>query len=217
MRHSPALRSLLFISALVMALVGCDSADTEKKVSDDRGLSVNGLKTARAFEKITNDQQRASAIFGEMTKVFYHPRCANCHTGTNGPTQGDEMHPHNPPVIRGAGMGADAMSCDACHGTGNVAFATMNGSIPGGEPWMLAPASMGWQDKTAAELCAQIKDAESNGGSRVEDLIDHLGQDHLPGWAWAPGEGRTPAPGNQTTFGALTAAWVAAGAHCPVE
>jgi len=35
------------------------------------------------------------------------------------------------------------------------------------------------------------------------------------GWAWHPGEERSPAPGTQAQFGALIRAWISSGAHCP--
>ena len=48
-----------------------------------------------------------------------------------------------------------------------------------------------------------------------EDLIHHIGEDTLVGWAWAPGYGRQPAPGTQKIAGALVEAWVKSGAACP--
>lgn len=176
---------------------------------------VKGLKTPASFAAITDDNARAAALFEEMSKVLLHPRCSNCHPRYGGPTQGDNMEPHEPPVIRGAGLGAEAMGCDTCHGKENVAFASMEGSIPGAEPWLLAPESIGWAGASPAELCVQIKDESLNGGRTLEDLVEHNTQDHLVNWAWNPGEGRSPAPGEQALFGALTSAWVDAGAHCP--
>ena len=201
---------------LVLASCGAPSDNTETPTIEASGpLEVKGLKTAAAFASVSDDTARAVAVFDEMAKVMLHPRCANCHPRSDIPTQGDDMHPHNPPVTRGFGMGAPGMECTACHGPANVTYASMEGSIPGAEPWLLAPRSMGWAGATNAELCAQIKDTELNGGRSLQDLITHNGQDHLVDWAWHPGEGRSPAPGDQATFGALTAAWVNAGAHCP--
>jgi hypothetical protein len=37
------------------------------------------------------------------------------------------------------------------------------------------------------------------------------------GWAWAPGFGRSPAPGTQKEAGALVEAWVKTGAACPPQ
>lgn len=200
---------------LLLAACGQKDDSAGPAAAGSSALEVSGLKTPAAFASITDDNERAAALFGEMAKVMLHPRCANCHPKSGGPTQGDDMHPHEPPVIRGAGMGAPGMECTTCHGTENVEFASMTGSIPGASPWLLAPQSMGWAGATPAELCAQVKDENLNGGRTVEDLIEHNGGDHLVNWAWHPGEGRTPAPGDQKTLGDLTAAWVEAGAHCP--
>ncbi len=201
--------SIAIIAALLSA---CGQGPSEPAAPAN---DVNGLKTPAAFADIADDADRAAALFGEMSKVMLHPRCANCHPREGGPTQGDDMHPHSPPVVRGFGMGAAGMECSTCHGPANFAFASMEGSIPGAVPWMLAPQSMGWVGATPAEICAQIKDTERNGGRTLDDLVFHNSEDHLVNWAWHPGEGRAPAPGDQETFGALTAAWAQAGAHCP--
>jgi hypothetical protein len=52
-------------------------------------------------------------------------------------------------------------------------------------------------------------------GGDDQTVWGHLGEDSLVGWGWAPGAGRTPAPGTQKEFGALARAWADAGAHCP--
>ena len=207
--------STISIAIIAALLSACGQAPSERAAPASNANEVNGLKTPAAFSDIADDADRAAALFGEMSKVMLHPRCANCHPREGGPTQGDDMHPHEPPVVRGFGMGAAGMECSTCHGPANVEFASMEGSIPGAEPWMLAPQSMGWVGATPSELCAQIKNTELNGGRSLDDLVFHNSEDHLVGWAWHPGEGRTPAPGDHETFGALTAAWTEAGAHCP--
>lgn len=210
--------SRLLASACLGALVlaGCDTGDAGTQPQG--AMEVKGLQTPAAFADIGDDGERAAALFLEMEKVLQHPRCANCHPVSDRPTQGDIMRAHMPPVTRGpGGMGVAGMECSTCHGTENVEFTSMEGSIPGAEGWHLAPLSMGWVGLSAAALCAQIKDTDRNGGKSLDDLIEHNAEDHLVGWGWHPGEGREPAPGDQETFGALTAAWVEAGAHCPVE
>jgi len=74
---------------------------------------------------------------------------------------------------------------------------------------------MAWQGRSLGEICNQITDPERNGGKSLADLLKHNAEDGLVGWAWHPGDGRTPAPGSQEGFGALTAAWIESGAHCP--
>lgn len=178
--------------------------------------SAQDLKAPADFQSITDEQARSVALFEEMGKVLTHPRCVNCHPVTDGPTQGDDLHPHNPPVIRGeADFGATAMNCSTCHSARNVTITSGYGSIPGQEAWMLAPVSMGWQGKTLGQICAQIKDPAQNGGKDLEALYDHNTHDGLVGWGWDPGDGRTPAPGTQDLFGQLTRAWLDTGAACP--
>ena len=74
---------------------------------------------------------------------------------------------------------------------------------------------MGWEGKTLAQICEQIKDPARNGGRSLEDIVHHVGGDDLVGWAWAPGGDRAPAPGTQAQAGALLDAWVKTGAVCP--
>ena len=53
--------------------------------------------------------------------------------------------------------------------------------------------------------------------ARSKNSIHHIGEDTLVGWAWAPGAGRSPAPGTQKQAGALVEAWVKSGAACPAK
>jgi hypothetical protein len=73
----------------------------------------NDLRTPSAFSEITDTTARSRALFGEMAKVIMHPRCMNCHPAGDRPTQGNDMHPHMPPVWRAAGL------CLSCHTQGN--------------------------------------------------------------------------------------------------
>lgn len=174
------------------------------------------VKGPEAFNSIADPKARSVALFGEMAKVIESPRCLNCHPRTDTPTQGDAMTVHSPPVSRGmGGMGVPGMTCNTCHGEANFTFANGEGSIPGDPAWALAPPEMAWAGKTRGEICRQLKDPARNGNKTMAELVEHNTHDHLVGWGWNPGHGRMPAPGTQAQFGALTAAWVASGAHCP--
>ena len=81
--------------------------------------------------------------------------------------------------------------------------------------WHLAPLSMAWQQRSLGEICAQVKDPARNGGQTLEQIVEHMANDPLVGWAWKPGGGREPAPGTQAAFGALVKAWADSGAACP--
>jgi hypothetical protein len=164
------------------------------------------------FAAIADADQRSAAIFTELGKVLTDPRCMNCHPAGDRPHQGDARRLHQPPVTRGAdGHGSETMRCAICHQAANFD----PGRVPGHPAWHLAPREMAWEGKTLGEICAQLKDPARNGGRKVEDLVDHIGKDTLVGWAWAPGYGRTPAPGTQQQAGALVEAWVQTGAACP--
>jgi len=87
--------------------------------------------------------------------------------------------------------------------------------MPGHPAWHLAPREMAWEGKTLGEICSQIKDPGRNGGRKLQDLVHHIGEDSLVGWAWTPGYGREPIPGTQKIAGALVGAWIETGAVCP--
>ena len=174
------------------------------------------LQGPEAFAAIAEPGARSVALFEEMGKVLTHPRCLNCHPVGDRPTQGDAMVPHMPPITRGShDDGPPGLACTACHGAENRAFTGYPGSLPGHDPWHLAPVSMGWQGLSLGEICAQLKDPARNGGRDLAAIHEHMAEDGLVGWGWDPGEGRTPAPGSQAVFGALTAAWIETGAACP--
>ncbi|WP_429807131.1 Isoquinoline 1-oxidoreductase subunit [Ensifer sp. B1-9] len=175
------------------------------------------LKAASEFSSIADAKERSKAIFAEASRVLTHPRCINCHPATRSPTQGEDMHPHVPLMIAAdSSMGPAGLACSTCHGAENRGIVGSRlKSIPGNAHWQLAPESMAWQGLTVGEICRQVKDAERNGNRSHADLIKHMGEDHLVGWAWHPGEGRSPPPGSQPELAALIAAWVDTGAECP--
>ena len=202
MNREMRIKVLVALVALVIV-----TAATEA-VSDQ----TDSLASPESFASIADTAARSAAIFTELGKVLTHPRCVNCHPAGDRPRQGDMARLHQPPVERGAdGHGLPAMRCSICHQQANFDAA----GVPGNPIWQLAPREMAWEGKTLAEICAQIKDPARNGNRSVHALIEHIGEDHLVGWAWAPGSGRQPAPGTQKQAGALAEAWVKTGAECP--
>jgi hypothetical protein len=198
-------RVQLFIAAVMLPL----GVLTTQAVSDS---SSGTLASVESFSSISDEAARSAAIFTELGKVLTHPRCVNCHPAGDRPRQGDMARLHQPPVWRGPdGFGLPAMRCPICHLQANFNPA----GVPGNPIWHLAPREMAWEGKTLAEICAQIKDPARNGNRLVEALIEHIGEDHLVGWAWEPGYGRQPAPGTQKQAGALVEAWIKTGAACP--
>jgi hypothetical protein len=197
----------LFVAVVALPVSALTAYAVSTRPSD-------GLAGVESFSSISDTSARSAAIFTELGKVLTHPRCLNCHPAGDRPRQGDVSRLHQPPVERGPdGYGLPAMRCPICHQGANYDPA----GVPGNPIWHLAPHEMGWEGKTLAEICAQIKDPARNGNRSPHDLIEHIGDDHLVGWAWAPGYGRHPVPGTQKQARALVEAWVHTGTVCPTK
>lgn len=158
------------------------------------------------------DKTASTAAFLEAVKVLNHPRCMNCHTTVNWPTQGDDRHHHTFNVVRGPdGKGAAGMFCTTCHQAKNQD--SMN--IPGATGWRMAPLSMGWTGLTPGALCASLLDPKKNGGRTGRTVIEHVHADGLVLWAWTPGGNRNAPQMPHKTFVKALETWLDKGAHCP--
>ena len=170
------------------------------------------LRGPDAFAAIANPAARSAALFVEAGKVLQHQRCRTCHAAGDRPTQGDDGRPHVPVVRRGDdGTGVPGLRCETCHQAANYDAVGM----PGQKDWALAPRSMVLAGRTLPEVCAQMKDENRNGGRSLAQIAQHVASDPLVLWAWAPGAGRRPTPGDSATFAALIKAWAETGAQCP--
>jgi hypothetical protein len=155
------------------------------------------LQTPDSFSAIADKTERSRALFVEAGKVIQSPRCLNCHPASERPTQGADMHPHSPLVVRGADdKGAIGMRCTTCHQSANFEPS----GLPGHPLWHVAPKSMAWQQRSLGQICAQLKDTRRNGGKSLAQIHEHMAHDSLVGWGWQPGGTREPAPGTQAQF-----------------
>lgn len=197
--------SLLTLPA-IMALAG--PAQAQDAQPAPAPIAVDPVKGLPAWEKVY--------------AVFSHPRCANCHVADDrprwsgahyGPTS--RFHAFNVQRgVDGSGFGNAGLRCTTCHFDSNSSV--LHGP-PGAANWHLAPAEMVWFEKSSAEICAQIKDPQRNGGRTLEAVSAHVRDDKLVAWGWSPGPGREPAPGSaEETFRALEE-WRLAGAPCPQD
>src|SRR5215510_13069202 len=191
--------------AIGLAAAACSGrSPTPPPVKPDPALASSapgdGLRPPAQFASIADRVQRSQALFAEASRVLTHARCVNCHPPDEMPRQGDGHALHDPPVLRGpADRGIPALGCETCHQDRNAELAR----VPGAPNWHLAPAQMVWLGKSAAAICAQIKDPARNGGKTLAQIQDHMAHDALVGWAWRPGADRAPAPGTQAELGAL--------------
>ena len=135
------------------------------------------------------------------------------------PRQGDNRHPHYYAVLRGdsfnfptaegtgivqPGMGPPYEHCTKCHGTDNDPVTGIPGTTnpdfnPGQPFWALAPTSMAWESAPGvplkgAQLCAALLDMTKNGNRTPAQLLEHITNEPLVKWAFAPGIGQNGKP-----------------------
>jgi len=189
---STILRALCLLCAVA---AGCYRFDTAAAPPPAKPLVVPDVASSPVV--------RSSALFSAVATVFRHPRCANCHSGTEHPLQGRQGRLHAPRVA--------GARCELCHG---AAYDPQT-QIPGAPRWRLAPAAMGWVDRTDRQLCEQVKDPAANGGRTLAAVVEHLRHDELVAYGWSPGPRLEAAAGSQTELADLFSRWVKSGAHCP--
>ena len=107
----------------------------------------------------TNTSNDGLALWAKIHDEFSHPRCANCHVGSDnipiwsGKTFGEAARPHGMNINGGASrIGAESgLLCTTRHTPHHSA---LNNGPPGAVPWLLAPVEMQWFGKSSAEICA---------------------------------------------------------------
>lgn len=173
----------------------------------------NGIN-ADNKNSLKTDDAKARAAFLESYKVFSSARCINCHPVGNQPLQGENSQPHAFLVERGRdGKGYAAMSCNTCHQEKN---SPGEHAPPGAEDWHLPPPEMKmvFENKSAKQLCEQLKNPQMNGGRNLREVANHL-DTGLVRWAWNPGGNRQKPSVSYDEFVKSFEAWRDNGAACP--
>ena len=174
-----------------------------------------------------SDEARQAGLeaWSRIYEVTSHPRCANCHVGSDdrpmwsGPSYG-RARPHGMNVRAGPSrIGAETLPCRTCHVTAQDA---PDNRRPHAAPqvtdaWRLAPPEAHWFGQDSETICNQLRDVARNGGRSVDDLVDHLGHDVILHWAWSPGGTREPAPYSLKAHIYDLRLWGAAGQPCPED
>lgn len=197
MKKLVAISAILLIGSVIILSFKTETA----KVNSPTMLPKDSVGSVKAFMSVY--------------KVLMSARCMNCHPSGDVPLQGDDSHLHTMNVKRGTdGHGMYAVRCSNCHQAENTRGLHMP---PGNPKWGLPPANMRmvFQGRTPRELALQLLDPKQNGGRTKAQLIDHMANDALVGWAWHPGDGRTLPPLTRPAFMAQVRAWIAKGAYAP--
>jgi cytochrome c5 len=187
-----------------------------------QSFAILGFASATALIAVSlparpakQDTDASRAAFLQVYRVLTSPRCQNCHPEGDAPLQGDDSHVHLQNVKRGKdGQGVYGMRCDTCHQTKNLAG---EHTPPGNPKWSLPSPEqkMVFVGRSPGELCRQLKDPKQNGGRTFAQLLDHIANEELIGWAWNPGDGRTLPPLSRVETAAQMKVWVEGGAACP--
>jgi len=202
-------------------------------------LSARGEGGQKDLSEGLTSSSPGGDLFLRAYEVLSHPRCSNCHPRDDRPRWGTAGGLHGMNVQRGVdqpagnelmpegGYGRPGMPCQGCHQERN---AELPGSPPGAPRWRLAPLRMGWAGLSATELCLQFKSFEGHDGLvGAEAVIGHIVKprhtgtdqewqvDPLVSWAWKPGRGREPAPGQEDQFVRILTWWRDGGGACPAK
>lgn len=182
------------------------------------------LLIAGPAQALAQDSTPGLALWGKIHEVFSHPRCANCHVGTDrvpmwsGPEYGAAPRPHGMNISgKGADDGANYLVCTTCHSKQNSAapHGPPGATKKGAAEWQLAPVEMQWFGKSSAEICKQFKAPESNGNRKeTDELVHHVTTEPLVRWAWTVEPERRP-PYSVEELGKLVGDWGKAGSPCP--
>jgi isoquinoline 1-oxidoreductase beta subunit len=182
----------------------------------------NGDLESRVASKdpVKPSREEALRAFAVVNRVFQHPRCSNCHIPGDQPLQFDAQTPHAMNVVRGIdGNGSQALHCSTCHGTANLPASYGPHAPPGAPNWRLPPADrkMGWIGRPPNQVCALLKNKQTNGNRDFAALIEHVSNDKVVLWGWEPGGTRAPVPVSHDEFVTAFKTWVAAGGPCPTR
>ena len=165
-------------------------------------------------------QDTGEAAWARIFEVASHPRCTNCHVGGDGRPAWDNLgygpkRLHGMNIVAGESrIGAESIPCRACH-----IGAAGDNAVPHAAPqvddaWRLPPTELAWRGKSSAEICAQLRDPDTNDGFSPEELVEHVRTSVFVAYGFTPGAGRDPAPGTLADLTRDFEIWTAAGMPC---
>ncbi|MBX2796377.1 MAG: c-type cytochrome [Myxococcales bacterium] len=162
--------------------------------------------------EVTRPAQEGLDAFADIYAVATHPRCLNCHPDGDAPLQGDDSHPHIYGITRFSPL--KGVHCSQCHAP-SAAGDGLAPMPPADSLWSMPPRAMTFQNRTPAQLCAQLTDPAVNGGRGLAGLAHHIEADHLLITSWH--SGRQPPPISHAELVERFEVWGEAGGPCPQE
>jgi len=159
---------------------------------------------------VTRSESEGLAAFADIYAVATHPRCLNCHPDGDAPLQGDDSQPHIYGITRFSPL--DGVHCSLCHAPSAVGDG--QAPLPPADAlWSMPPRAMAFENRSPAELCAQLKDPAANGRRGFGGLAHHIEKDHLLITSWH--SGRSTPPITHPELVERFEIWGAAGGPCP--
>lgn len=159
---------------------------------------------------VSLSEEEGLQAFEGIYAAVTHPRCLNCHPEGDAPLHTDQSIPHDFGIDRFSPL--DGVHCSTCHAAASVGDG--QAPLPPSDPiWSMAPAQMVFENRTPAQICAQLKDPAINGGRGHVGSTAHIAEDHLLQTSWHMG--RTPPPVSHEELVQLFETWGRAGGPCP--
>ena len=173
-----------------------------------------------ASSPLAAEEGAGLAAWDRIYAVASHPRCTNCHVGAQEAPMWEGLG-YGAGAVHGMNIradetriGAESVPCRTCHVTSGRANRVPHAAPHILEAWRLPPPEMAWLGASSTDLCAQLRDPESNDGHDLESLVDHVRNSPFVAWGFAPGGGREGAPGDPETLARELLVWGEAGMPC---
>lgn len=171
-------------------------------------------------QDVTVTREEGLAAWDRVFAVASHPRCTNCHVGDQDAPMweglgynADRVHGMNVQADESR-IGAGSVPCRTCHLT-SASENTITHAAPHiDEAWRLPPVELDWLDKSSAEICAQLRNSETNDNNTIAELMDHVRSSEFVNWGFVPGGGRPVPPGSTEQMAQDLGVWGAAGTPC---
>lgn len=173
-----------------------------------------------AAQQTGRDIDAGVEAWSRIFAVASHPRCTNCHVGESGRPAWDGLgygaeRLHGMNIVSGESrIGAETIPCRTCHIGAEGKNAVPHAAPQVDDAWRLPPVALAWRGKSSVEICAQLRNPETNDGFDLAELVDHVSTSAFVNYGFVPGAGRTPAPGSVSALAQDIGIWGAAGMPC---